>query len=123
MDRTCRSHVNLFENAEVIRRDISMADKVLYKALFSAARVAARTLVLQPHRIKTDLARKSVSAAAQEIGKAAGRAVGALFASSSVSSSAFKSLLSSKAPPAGRSGGSWPGRGGGGGGGGGTSAR
>ena len=56
-----------------------MSDKgVIFKALFSAARVAARTLVLQPHRIKTDLARKAVGAAAQEVGKAAGRAATAM---------------------------------------------
>ena len=51
-----------------------MAEKTIYKALFAAARVAARTLILQPDRIKADLARKAVGAAAQEIGKAVGRA-------------------------------------------------
>ena len=57
-----------------------MSDKnLIYKAIFAAARVAARTLVLQPGRIQSDLlARKAVGAAAQVVGRAAGKAAASL---------------------------------------------
>ncbi len=86
----------------------AMAEKAIYRALFSAARVTARTLILQPARIKTDLARKAVSAAAMELGKAAGRAASALlFTSASPKAAAYKSVLASKAPQAKAAGRSW----------------
>lgn len=66
-------------------------EKTILKALYSAARVASRSLVMQPHMLKKDLARKAAHAAAGVIGREAGR----------VSSSSLLGFLRGKVPSSG----------------------
>ncbi len=63
-------------------------EKTILKALYSAARVASRSLVMQPHMLKKDLARKAAHAAASVVGREAGR----------ISSSSFLGYLRGKVP-------------------------
>ncbi len=81
--------------------------ETIFKALFSAARVAAKTLVMQPHILKANLARKAAHAAANVIGRAVGKAAASSWStvgSASSSKTAFADVLSRKAPRSGAGG-------------------
>ncbi len=75
----------------------------LQKALFSAARTAAKTLFLRPEAIKQEVARKAALAAAkvvnQDAAKAAGKAATTAFSKlfGPPSTNAYKNLLANKA--------------------------
>jgi hypothetical protein len=73
-----------------------MAEQSIIKAVFSAARVAAKTLVMQPNAAKAVLAKKAATAAAQEIGRAAGKAASS-FLTSTLSNATYLDFLKKKA--------------------------
>lgn len=81
----------------------AMTEKTLFKALFSAARIAAQTMVMSPAKAKNEIARRSVLAAAQvvnrDLSKAAGRAAVSVWnqiVSGKSSEASFSGLLKQK---------------------------